>query len=185
MGIELTTKEISDTNEVVPFSPDDPVESMNFKFLENCFPELAELGGFAEKYAHSDPGSALAKLRSFAEAMVIRMYQKYDYGAPPGDNLFTLLDHQHFQDSTPPQVLTLLHSLRKEGNHAVHSTDQNFDVPVALDAVEDAYRLGKWYYLAVEKGTVEEIEEFQPISEPPGTQFPSRRPEQSIGNIRY
>ena len=35
------------------------MKSINFEFLRDSWPELAELGGFAESYAHPDPASGL------------------------------------------------------------------------------------------------------------------------------
>ncbi len=48
--------------------------SQNFEFLRDGYPELADLGGFAEKYLHEDPASAVANLRLFAEQLVERIY---------------------------------------------------------------------------------------------------------------
>ena len=39
------------------------MKSQNFEFLRPQYDVLADLGGFAEAYVHSDPPSALAKLR--------------------------------------------------------------------------------------------------------------------------
>ena len=43
------------------------MNSINFELLRSKWPELAELGGFAESYVYNDPASALLKLRTFAE----------------------------------------------------------------------------------------------------------------------
>jgi hypothetical protein len=43
------------------------MKSRNFEILSPIWPEPAALGGFAEAYAHTDPASALVKLRLFAE----------------------------------------------------------------------------------------------------------------------
>lgn len=51
------------------------MKSLNFEFLSGQRPELAALGAFAERYAHSDPSSALVKLRTFAEQIVHGIYQ--------------------------------------------------------------------------------------------------------------
>ena len=56
------------------------VKSPNFEFLRGTRPELAALGGFAEQYAHPDPAGALVKLRTFAEQVVLGIYQ--DLGLP-------------------------------------------------------------------------------------------------------
>ena len=39
------------------------MKSENFEFLRKDWPVLASLGGFAEAYAHTDPASAMVKLR--------------------------------------------------------------------------------------------------------------------------
>lgn len=59
-------------------------QSMNFEFLRNDWPELANFGGYAEEYAFSDPQSALIKLRSYAEFMVNFIYRKLDCNSSPG-----------------------------------------------------------------------------------------------------
>jgi hypothetical protein len=51
------------------------MNSINFELLRSSYPELADLGGFAEQYVGPDPSSALVKLRSFVEIMVGYVYQ--------------------------------------------------------------------------------------------------------------
>jgi type I restriction enzyme, R subunit len=51
------------------------MKSENFEMLRERWPELAELGGFAEAYAHADPASALMKLRLFAENVTKDIYR--------------------------------------------------------------------------------------------------------------
>ena len=53
------------------------MNSRNFEFLRSHDGELADLGGFAERYAHSDPASALVKLRLFGENLVADFLQHY------------------------------------------------------------------------------------------------------------
>ena len=43
------------------------MNSINFEMLRDQSPELATLGGFAEKYAYKDPSSALIKLRTLTK----------------------------------------------------------------------------------------------------------------------
>lgn len=52
------------------------LRSLNFEPLRAVYPELANMGGYAEHYAHTDPESALVKLRNFAERLVDRVYDK-------------------------------------------------------------------------------------------------------------
>jgi type I restriction enzyme R subunit len=51
------------------------MKSENFEILRERWPELAELGGFAEAYMHVDPSSALMKLRLFAENITKDIYR--------------------------------------------------------------------------------------------------------------
>ena len=44
--------------------------SQNFEFIRPDWEALATLGGFAERYVHTDPSSALVKLRSFGEVVM-------------------------------------------------------------------------------------------------------------------
>ena len=50
------------------------LRSLNFEPLRAVFPDLANMGGYAEHYAHSDPESSLVKLRNFAERVVDHVY---------------------------------------------------------------------------------------------------------------
>src|SRR4051794_16977305 len=43
------------------------MQSLNFEFLREGWPQLAELGGFAERYLDTDPQSACTKMRLLAE----------------------------------------------------------------------------------------------------------------------
>jgi type I restriction enzyme R subunit len=49
-------------------------DTKNFAFLQDRWPDLAQLAGFAEGYAYDDPASSLVKLRIFAERMVDILY---------------------------------------------------------------------------------------------------------------
>ena len=52
------------------------MKSVNFEFLRHRREVLAELAGFAERYAHTDPASSLIKQRSFAEHVVTAIYER-------------------------------------------------------------------------------------------------------------
>jgi len=45
------------------------MQSLNFEALRARYPQLADLGGFAEQYVYSDPEGAASKLRKFGEAL--------------------------------------------------------------------------------------------------------------------
>jgi tRNA G26 N,N-dimethylase Trm1 len=75
------------------------IKSLNFEPLRAAYPELANMGGYAEHYAHSDPESALVKLRNFAERLVDRLYLKLKLERVPQSNFVDLLHNAGFRIS--------------------------------------------------------------------------------------
>ena len=71
--------------------------SLNFEPLRPVWPELANMGGYAEHYAHTDPESALVKLRSFAERSVDHIYNKLKLQRAPQSNFLDLLNNASFR----------------------------------------------------------------------------------------
>lgn len=134
------------------------VKSINFEFLRAKRTYLADLGGFAEQYLHPDPASALIKLRTFAEAMTNDLYTALGLRQPFEADFFTLLDGQPFKDAVPQVVLTKIHAVRKLGNKAAHGGAVSFDM--AGRALHEAYHLGSWLHLAVDKGSQSDCPKF-------------------------
>ena len=87
------------------------LKSLNFEPLRSVYPELANMGGYAEHYAHSDPESALVKLRNFAERMVDRLYIRLKLERLPASNFVDLLHNSSFQTVAQPLVLDKFHLL--------------------------------------------------------------------------
>lgn len=52
------------------------MKSVNFEFLRTGNELLASLAGLAEAVLHIDPGSALTRLRSFAEELTKAIYKE-------------------------------------------------------------------------------------------------------------
>jgi len=96
--------------------------SQNFEFLRSRHRELADLGGFAERYVFSDPSSCLVKLRTYAESMVKAFFAHHRFEASYQSNLNDLLGDPSFKAVTPAVVQDKLHLLRIKGNHAAHGT---------------------------------------------------------------
>jgi uncharacterized protein (TIGR02391 family) len=72
------------------------MKSTNFEFLQPKWEELADLGAIAEQYTHPDPQSASAKLRTFAEQIVLFIYHKHGLPKPYQCNLNDLLTNANF-----------------------------------------------------------------------------------------
>lgn len=142
--------------------PTEIMKSINFEFLRPKWPELAGLGGFAEAYAHGDPASALSKLRSFGEQMVLAVYHELRLPKLPRANLIDLLDDATFRNAVPPVVVSKFHALRREGNRAVHGNQGT--TATALVLLREAFDLGRWLFLAYKAGSPAEIAAY---AEPP------------------
>ena len=133
-------------------------QSINFKFLHDNDPALATLGGFAEAYAHSDPASALVKMRMFGEQVVELIYHNYGLAKPPIPNFNDLLNSASFQQVVPPVVTNVLHSLRKKGNKAAHG--KFVDSRMALSCLQETHGLANWYHIAQRNGKTEDCPKF-------------------------
>jgi type I restriction enzyme, R subunit len=96
------------------------MKSINFEFLRPFRPELVALGEMAGAYTYADPGSALVKLRNFAELLVTNIYRKMALPLPIQGNLNDLLNQVAFKQSISTVILNKLHSLRVHGNKAAH-----------------------------------------------------------------
>jgi type I restriction enzyme R subunit len=118
------------------------MQSLNFEYLRPKWPELAELGGFAEAYAHADPASALVKLRLFAENLTKDIYGDLRLPKPDQPTFVDLLKNEAFSSITPKVVLDKLHALRIHGNKAAHGEEAK--AQNALWLLKEAHDLARW-----------------------------------------
>jgi type I restriction enzyme R subunit len=135
------------------------IESQNFEPLRNLWPELASLGGFAERYSHSDPPSALIKLRIFCEQIVKELYQRHDVSFWDRESLRDLLVDDRFSSLLPKVVLNKLHLLRKAGNKAAHGGQPS--VTDAIYGLREAWDLGRWLFLTYAGGNAKAFPNFR------------------------
>src|SRR6516164_6847942 len=133
------------------------MKSINFEFLRAARPELADLGGFSEQYAFTDPSSCLGKLRTYAESLVKAVFAHYQLQLSYQSNLNDLLNDSSFKAITPNVVLEKLHLLRIKGNHAVHGTLHPLPVQKVLGLIKEAYDLGCWLHLSVDGGRKQDL----------------------------
>ena len=121
------------------------IRSLNFEPLRPVWPELANMGGYAEHYAHSDPESSLVKLRSFAERVVDHIYLKLKLPRAPQSNFVDLLNNSSFRMVATDLVLDKLHLLRKLGNRAAHG--EGVYAADAVRCVREAWQLARWLHV--------------------------------------
>jgi type I restriction enzyme R subunit len=135
------------------------IKSLNFEPLRAAYPELANMGGYAEHYAHTDPESALVKLRNFAERLVDRLYLKLKLERVPQSNFVDLLHNASFKAIAQPLVLDKLHLLRRLGNRGAHGED--VEAADAVRCVQEAWQLARWLHVTFLGGKVEDFPEFK------------------------
>ena len=99
--------------------------STNFEFLRPFHSGLADLGGLAESILFIDPGSALTRLRGFAEVFTQAIYKEERLTKMPQANFFELMKSSAFQSCVDPSLINQLHYIRKEGNESAHGSEGN------------------------------------------------------------
>jgi type I restriction enzyme R subunit len=125
------------------------MHSRNFEFLRPHFRELADLGGFAESYALTDPSGCLVKLRLFAENLVKAAFSHHRLERSFQSNLNDLLADDSFKSITPPVVLEKIHLLRIKGNHAAHGTLRPLHPGQIESFIQEAHELASWFALSI------------------------------------
>ncbi|WP_370238830.1 DUF4145 domain-containing protein [Neptunomonas phycophila] len=93
---------------------------MNFEKLSQSWSELADLGAFAETYAHLDPQSSLVKLRCYVEKLVGVIYSELKLPTEPNSTFMDRLSNSSFTAVVPKVILDKLHAVRIYGNKAAH-----------------------------------------------------------------
>ena len=120
--------------------------SSNFAFLKAADDRLFRLATLAERYVFDDAPAALAKLRSFAEAMakeIAATHAVLPAGTPTFDDVLSQLRRRSL---LPQQIGDIFHLLRRHGNKAVHEDEGT--VGDALAALKLARNLAIWFHQA-------------------------------------
>lgn len=115
----------------------------NFAFLKQRFPELSEFGEKAEHYVYSDPNACLLKLGMMGET-IVNLCFGYDHIPYPQDNSaverIRVLDREGLLTN---DLVSILHSLRKERNKAAHENYGTVDTAKTL--LKMTYGLCEWF----------------------------------------
>src|SRR5688572_31254360 len=142
--------------EEVPF-----MKSVNFEFLRARRAVLADLAGFAERYAHEDPASSLIKQRSFVEHAVAAIYELYRLRPPYSDNLNDLMNETAFRQAVPEVVQNKLHTVRKAGNHAAHPR-RPITSQLSLECLSQLFDIARWFFVQLDGGTLAATPKYTP-----------------------
>jgi type I restriction enzyme R subunit len=131
-----------------PAAPISLMKSRNFEFLRENHRELADLGGFAEAYVHTDPAACLVKLRTFAEFLVKALFSHHRLELTYQSNLNDLLSDHSFKSITPAVVQDKLYMIRTKGNHAAHGTLYSTTPGQMIGILREAFDLAQWFALS-------------------------------------
>lgn len=140
------------------------MKSVNFEFLRPGNETLANLGGLAEAVLHIDPGSALTRLRSFAEELTKAIYQLELLPRLPQSSFYELVKNPVFLDCTSRSLVHQINFLRIQGNDTAHGAEG--ELRDAKQALGTAYQLAMYMaikYYGVQKA---DIAEFTEVSDP-------------------
>lgn len=120
------------------------MQSTNFSPLKVLWPQLYEYGSYAERYVHSDPHTAIVKLRCFAETLVGILYRELQLPSESTDSFFDRLNGGAFQTIVEAAVVHKLHAIRMLGNKAAHG--RAISSQEALLLLREAYLVGQWLH---------------------------------------
>lgn len=136
--------------------------SLNFELIKNHNEKLSELGMLAEQILYLDPGSAITRLRSFAEEVTKDIYAMDGLPKLPQATFMELLKSSAFLSATEKRLQDQIHFLRLEGNETAHGGKGT--IAKAFAALGTAHSIGQ--YLAVNYYGFQ-ASDLSPFVEPP------------------
>jgi type I restriction enzyme R subunit len=116
----------------------------NFAFLGVHDPQLVQVGALAERYFRDDPGTAIFKLRQFAELLSKSVAARHALYLGERETFEDTLRRLAFERIIPKEASDVFHALRKAGNRAAHEAKGNHSD--ALSALKFARQLGIWFH---------------------------------------
>lgn len=140
------------------------MQSVNFEFLREKAPDLAELGGLAEAYSHTDPASAIVKLRLFVERLVQEVCTWQELPVYERESLYQFLRRPDVEEALPKPVRYKIDAMRVHGNKGAHG--ETISVKTAIWALKEVFDLGRWFFLARYSGASAKNMAF--VEPPPG-----------------
>lgn len=116
----------------------------NFSFLEREFPVLHNIASAAEYNLHTDPVTALFKLRQLGERITDFVFETHQLERPLDDtfhNKVKILEDEAIYQSN---IASLVHNIKHRGNIAVHQSKGTIED--AKTILFSAFKLAKWFY---------------------------------------
>lgn len=143
------------------------MKSINFEFLRPENDVLANLGGLAEAVLHIDPGSALTRLRSFAEELTKTIYKEERLPRLPQSSFYELIKNPVFKDCVSQSLIHQINFLRIQGNDTAHGGEG--EIRNAQMALGAAHQLARYMGVKYYGKPKENILAFQDVKDPTAT----------------
>src|SRR5690554_1473132 len=119
------------------------MKESNFNFLKDKWPILYDLGKLAEENLYNDPNTTLIKLRMLEEHMVDYMFAYDNLEEPKEDSYFNKIKLLKREGLLTGEILDIFHSLRKNGNRAVHESFESVEEAKTLLSL--AFKAAVWF----------------------------------------
>ena len=140
------------------------MKSQNFEFIRAGNEALANLGGLAEAVIFIDPGSALTRLRNFAEEVTKSIYEEENLPRHPQASFSELLRDRIFEGCVNASLLHQLNYLRIQGNETAHGAEGN--LRNACSVLGIAYQLAMYMAIKYYDIRKNDIPPFKDIKDP-------------------
>lgn len=140
------------------------MKSVNFEFLRPANDVLASLGGLAEAVLHIDPGSALTRLRSFAEELTKAIYAEERLPRVPQSSFYDLVKSPVFGSCVSKSLIHQINFLRIQGNDSAHGAQGELNN--ARLALSTAYQLAMYMAIKYYGQQQPRIPAFKEIQDP-------------------
>ncbi len=140
------------------------MKSQNFEFLRPENETLANLAGLAEAVLHVDPGSALTRLRGFAEEVTKSIYKEEYLPRLPQASFYELVKSRVFEDCVDRSLTHQVNFLRVQGNETAHGAKG--ELRSAQMALGTAHQLALYMALKYYGKTKSDIAPFKDVADP-------------------
>ena len=140
------------------------MKSVNFEFLRPENELLANLGGLAEAVLHIDPGSALTRLRSFAEELTKAIYKEELLPRLPQSSFYELIKSPVFENCVSRSLIHQINFLRIQGNDTAHGAEG--DLRNAQMALGTAHQLAMYMAIKYYCKKKDQIPDFEDVKDP-------------------
>lgn len=138
--------------------------STNFEFLRPHSATLADLGALAEAVLFIDPGSALTRLRGFAEEVTKTIYHLERLPRLPQSSFYDLLSSSVFERSVDKSLVSNLNILRIQGNESAHGGSGS--LRQAYISLGTAYQIACYLGLKYYRFTQTQLPKYQEPANP-------------------